>query len=220
MIGSALLAMSVRRPQSWLGCAAALSLPGATVAFHNAAGPWIAPASSLYLHTILLALASFVGLSAYQAVAFATVRLPPARRLRATACVIGASVAAVSFCGWAGTWMANGSTATMGGPLPWAWSTVVLATLTTALAARARSPGRCLLAVVAVLWWIPAVLPPSLLLAVPRALRLLVSEGPEIATPGEPRAWLADTALVAGLLLLAWAPRRGTPRVHEVRHPG
>lgn len=102
----------------------------------------------------------------------------------------------------------------------WAWSGAAATAFACSLAPHVRSPGRCVLATVALAWWIPAVLPPSFLAVVPRALRHPLLGGLEVAAPRDPSAWLADAALVAGLLLLAWAPQRATPRGDEVRHPG
>lgn len=102
----------------------------------------------------------------------------------------------------------------------WALSTLVLTALAAAVLPWCAAGGRCFLAVVALAWWIPAVLPPSFLFAVPRALRGAFEGGRALALPSDPVGWLADTALAAGLLLLAWAPRRATFRGDEVRHPG
>lgn len=102
----------------------------------------------------------------------------------------------------------------------WAWSVALLTLVALASASWCEGAGRRFLVVVAFVWWIPSILPPSLLLAVPRALRNETVGVGGIALPSTASAWLADTALAAGLLLLAWAPRRATFRGHEVRHPG
>lgn len=102
----------------------------------------------------------------------------------------------------------------------WALSSAVLSALACALLSWSVGPRRSFLATLALAWWIPAVLPPSFLRAVPRVLRSTFENAGAVAIASEPRGWLADTALVAGLLLLAWAPRRATGRGHEVRHPG
>jgi hypothetical protein len=145
-------------------------------------------------------------------------------RLVLRGALLSAHIATLGACALLGETL--GSTARAGGAgggsmwLEWAFSTLLLAALASALLPWCPSGRRCFLAVVAVAWWIPAVLPPSFLVAVPRALRGAFEGGRALALPSDPVGWLADTALAAGLLLLAWAPRSSTFRGDEVRHPG
>ncbi len=93
---------------------------------------------------------------------------------------------------------------------------VLLAVQRSALALLVRrmplSPGLQVFVLVAVGWWIPATMPPSLAPAIERWLHLplqLVEAGPDSATP---RAWLTDMAPLVALVLAAWLGRSRTPR--------
>lgn len=162
------------------------------------------------------------GCSASSSAVFLAQRMSSLQRVGVRWVLLSASMAVTGACTLAGArWVASGNNAMQGSSWPeWALSTLLLTALGIALLPWFTSPGRCFLAVVTIAWWIPAVLPPSFLVAVPRALRGAFEGGGALALPSEPVGWLADTALAAGLLLLAWAPRSPTFRGDEVRHPG
>jgi len=152
-----------------------------------------------------------------------SVRLSRNDRLAMRCLLLAAHIALLGACGLWSDSISGSSSGDLGAVqvwTRWAWSVVLLTALAAALLPWFTGGGRCFLAVVAVAWWIPAVLPPSFLIAVPRALRGAFEGGRALALPSDPIGWLADTALAAGLLLLAWAPRRATFRGDEVRHPG
>jgi hypothetical protein len=152
-----------------------------------------------------------------------SLRLSRNDRLGMRCLLLAAHILLLGACGFVGEALSGGSKSDLAAAQDWpgwALSVVLLTALAAALLPWFTGGGRCFLAVVAVAWWIPAVLPPSFLVAVPRALRGAFEGGRALALPSDPIGWLADTALAAGLLLLAWAPRRATFRGDEVRHPG
>jgi hypothetical protein len=100
------------------------------------------------------------------------------------------------------------------------WRAAILSAVGVLSLAILPGQGLPFLAAVALAWWIPAILPPELQLAAPRGLRGLLGGGWGTWVPQSPRAWLADTTLFVGLLLLAWASRRPIFEVDEVRDPG
>lgn len=184
-------------------------------------GPGSAEGPGIATPAIGLLTGVYCGCILASSVQFVAERLSRLDRLVLRWTLVAANVAFLGACAWIGdAWGARGSAAGRVAWDEWALSTLLLSTLASALLPWCAGGRRSFLAVVAVVWWIPAVLPPSFLLAVPRALRGAFEGGRALSLPSDPVGWLADTALAAGLLLLAWAPRRATLRGDEVRHPG
>lgn len=184
-------------------------------------GPWLAegPAPTALPLGILTGL--YLGCIETSSLSFVDTRWPRWRGVAlrwVTLVAFTAGLGAIALVGE--SWARSGSVAPSGHWAAWVRTSAVLSALACALQSWSLGPRRSFLTAVALAWWIPAVLPPSFLGAVPRALRGTFEGGAADASASEPQGWLADTALVAGLLLLAWAPRRATGRGHEVRHPG
>jgi hypothetical protein len=211
------LGARVRDWSLWMACLVALTVGPWTRLAGEAMGPWLAVEGVAQVHSIGWLIGLYMGVNCAFRGTFVVARSRSWGQVRFRFVVIGLHVGVLGAAAWVG---AGGGAGTGWSPLALAWGTLMITALATCLTPHLRGPGRSSLATVAVAWWIPAVLPPSFLVVVPRALRSLLTVGPEIAVPSEPAAWMADTALVAGLLLLAWAPRRATPRGDEVRHPG
>ena len=212
-----LLGACARSWGPWTACVAALTVGWSTRMAGVLLGPWLSTSHATQAPPIGWLIGLYMGLYCISRINFAVDRLGTGVRTWSRFVFVGLHVGGAGGAAWVG---AGGEIWTGTSPLALVWGTVLISALAACLAPHLSGPGRATLATVALAWWIPAVLPPSFLVVVLRALRSLLVVGPEVAVPSEPRAWMADTALVAGLLLLAWAPRRATPRHDEVRHPG
>lgn len=205
----------------WLGLGLVMALSPLWSWGQSSLGPWVGADPAWQPLVVGPLVGSYMGSKWCFSGSFVALRLGRGERVLNRVLVVGVCVGAFAAAARLGSWASlpsqpgAGPSALVG----WLWTTALWTALIACLLSFTTGAGRCFLAAVTLAWWIPAVLPPSFLAAVPRALRQLAVGGPEIAAPQEPSAWLADTALVAGLLLLAWAPRRATPRSHEVRHP-
>lgn len=160
----------------------------------------------LYISFKLCALSSFV-----------SSRVDPDKGLLLRLGVPLLSIGLYSLAGYAGDAMARPESADQ--ILAVLWRVLVLASVGAAAQVLFRGHGLPFLAALALCWWIPAMLPPSFLLAVPRALREVLAGNPTLGMPHNPAAWLADTTFVGGLLLLAWSARWPQLRVDEIRDP-
>jgi hypothetical protein len=201
----------------WIAVLVALAVGPCARRAGGLLGPWFTGGGTVRAESIGWLFGLYMGFKCISHCSFALARSSSGEPTRFRFAALGLHVGGLGAAAWLG---AGGEAGTGSSLLALAWGTVVITAVATGLAPHLRGPGRSSLATVALAWWIPAVLPPSFLFVVPRALRGLLVVGPQIAVPSEPAAWMADTALVVGLLLLAWAPRRATPRGDEVRHPG
>jgi hypothetical protein len=221
-VAASWVGMRARQPRTWLALLAVAALgPWVRWMWARPFGPWLTegPAPSILGVGLLIGL--YCGCNDASSASFLAVRLNSLGRVSLRGALLAVNVGALGAIavlgdGWGTAPVAAGASTW----LEWAWSAALLTVLACALQSWFATGRRCFVAAVALVWWIPAVLPPSFLFAVPRALRDVFEGGRAIALPSEPAGWMSDTALAAGLLLLAWAPRRAILRGDEVRHPG
>lgn len=221
-VARAWVARQARDARTWVACGVLVLVAGLWPwVWNRQLGAWLAegPAPSLAPSGMLFGL--YIGCIHIASGASWVVRLPAGQALFLRWLQAWLCMAALSASALVGETLGRWGDGT--GQVPWAecaLAAIAWSALACTLMPWSPRPRRCFLLAVALLWWIPAVLPPSFLLAVPRALRGAFEGAGAMALPGEPRGWLSDTTLVAGLLLLAWAPRRVIGRGDEVRHPG